>query len=322
MSGSNRFNFVSLCEISIFALHVASAFVQYAGRSILHRCRRYQAGITVMANEINQEAVLQLIEDGVFTGGVHLFSSVDSTNDWAREELRRERKTPFACIADHQSKGRGRRGRHWLSPPGSNIYMSLAWHFELSGDRLGLLSLAQGVAVINALDKIGVNDAWLKWPNDVMINDKKIAGVLIETSAVRANSCNAVIGIGVNYRMPDSIRPEFGMPWTDVVHSACDVLADRNTLAAMLLNEIAAMCRLYQQKSLNLLPDIRHELDVMRNKPVSVYLENGEQVTGTVVGINESGELRVMVGGQERVFNSADVSIRASARWSGKGGVC
>lgn len=275
-----------------------------------------------MTDALDKKAVLQLIEDGSFPGGVHLFDTINSTNDWALEELKQGRELPFVCIADHQSKGRGRRGRHWLSPPGANIYMSLAWHFELAVGKLGVLSLAQGVAVIKALKKIGINDAWLKWPNDVLINDEKIAGILVETSGVRANSCNAVIGMGVNYRMPENIVSETDMCWTDVAHSTDDIIPDRNVLAAMLLNEAVGMCRLYQQKSTALLSDFKHELDELTGKDVNVYRENGDQLTGTVLGINETGELRVLIEGNERVFNCADVSLKKFNSQPGASGLC
>ena len=263
-----------------------------------------------MASEINKEIVLQLIEEGLFPGGVHLFDSIDSTNDWSLRELRQGREPAFVCIADHQSKGRGRRGRHWLSPPAANIYCSLVWHFELPVDKLCLLSLAQGVAVIKALEKIGINNAWLKWPNDVLIKDEKIAGILIETSGVRAGGCNVVIGVGINFRMPDNITPESQMRWTDVAHSNCAMPADRNKLLAILLNEAVSMCRLYQQKANAILSEIESELDALNNREVGVHLDNGQQLTGTVLGVNERGELRVLVNGNERVFNSADVSLR------------
>ena len=275
-----------------------------------------------MANEINKEILLQLLEQGLFPGGVHLFESIDSTNDWSLAELKQGREPAFVCIADHQSKGRGRRGRHWLSPAGANIYLSLAWHFELAVDKLGVLSLAQGVAVIKALGKIGISNAWLKWPNDILINDEKIAGVLIETCAVRAGSCNAVIGIGLNYRMPENIRPESGMRWTDVAHSNCASLPDRNKLIALVLNEAVTMCRLYQQRTTAIVSDIKTELEGLNNKDVSLHLDNGDQLTGTVLGVNERGELRVLIGGNERVFNSADVSLKKLSDSAQTGGIC
>ena len=263
-----------------------------------------------MANELNKEIVLQLVEEGLFPGGVHLFDSIDSTNDWSLAELRQGREPAFVCIADHQSKGRGRRGRHWLSPPSANIYYSLAWHFELPVDKLCALSLVQGVAVKKALEKIGINNAWLKWPNDVLIGDKKIAGILIETSDVRADSCNVVIGTGLNFRMPDNITPESDMRWTDVAHSNCAMPADRNRLLAILLKEAVSMCRLYQQKAIAILPDIKAELDALNGREVGVHLVNGDRLTGTVLGVNERGELRVLVNGNELIFNSADISLR------------
>ena len=275
-----------------------------------------------MANEINKEILLQLLEQGLFPGGVHLFESIDSTNDWSLAELKQGREPAFVCIADHQSKGRGRRGRHWLSPAGANIYLSLAWHFELAVDKLGVLSLAQGVAVIKALGKIGISNAWLKWPNDILINDEKIAGVLIETSAVRASSCHAVIGIGLNYRMPENIRPESGMRWTDIAHSNCASLPDRNKLIAVLITEAVAMCRLYQQNTTAIMSGIKSELEVLNNRNVSLHLDNGDRLAGAVLGVNEMGELRVLVDGKERVFNSADVSLSKLNDQAETGGLC
>lgn len=265
----------------------------------------------IMIDKLDKETVLQLIEEGLFTGGVHLFDSIGSTNDWSLAELKHGREPPFVCITDHQSRGRGRRGRHWLSPPAANIYMSLAWHFELPADQLGVLSLAQGIAVINALRQAGIRQAWLKWPNDVMINANKIAGVLIETSAMRANSCNAVIGIGLNYQIPENSMPESAICMTDVAHSGSAGLPGRNNLLAILLKETVSMCHLYQQKATAILADFKHELEALNGKIVSVHAEKDDWLTGTVLGINDTGELRVLVAGHERTFNSADVSIKA-----------
>jgi BirA family biotin operon repressor/biotin-[acetyl-CoA-carboxylase] ligase len=263
-----------------------------------------------MTSRLNKQSIMQSFEDGVFTGGVHLFDTIDSTNDWSLAEIKNARQLPFVCIADHQNKGRGRRGRHWLSPPGANIYMSLAWYFELSADRLGLLSLAQGVAVLNALSQIGINNAWLKWPNDVLIEDEKIAGVLVETSGLSSRGCKAVIGIGLNYAMPENITIESGMRWTDVVHSVSGVLPDRNVVVTALLNEVVNMCRRYQQNATAIFTDIKGQLDAITGRDVCVHTENGDLFTGKVLGINQLGELRVLVKGHEHIFNSADVSLK------------
>ncbi len=263
-----------------------------------------------MTSELDKATLLQQIDYGLFPGGIHLFDSVDSTNEWAGAELGQGRQTPFVCIADRQSKGRGRRGRHWISPPGANIYMSIAWHFELPAGKLGLLSLAQGVAVIRALTASGVDGAWLKWPNDVLVKQNKIAGILIETSQLRANSCNVVIGVGVNYRMPANAMPESGVRWTDVVHAVNGTVPDRNSVVMRLITEVVKMCDRYQHKPLSIFNELQGELGVLTGRDVNLHLDNGAQVSGTVLGINQQGELRVRVQGHERVFNSADVSLR------------
>ena len=273
-----------------------------------------------MTRTLNKQSILHSFEDSTFPGGANLFDTIDSTNDWSRAEIRRGRQLPFVCIADHQDKGRGRRGRRWLSPPGANIYMSIAWSFALPLDKLALLPLAQGVAVLRALERTGIDDAWLKWPNDVLINDKKIAGILVEAASPDGNTCQVVIGLGLNYAMPENIVVESGMHWTDIAQSVSGTLPDRNVVAAELLNQVVKMCRHYQHKSTAIYTDISHELDALSGRKVDVHVENGDQVTGNVLGISETGELRVLVNGRERIFNSADVSLRGFE--GRKGRVC
>ena len=275
-----------------------------------------------MTQKFSEKIASSLSEDGLFTGGIHVFDSIDSTNAWSLEQLKQGRDLPFVCIADHQSRGRGRRGRHWLSPPGANIYMSVAWRFKLPVDSLGMLSLAQAVAVIKALKHIGINDAWLKWPNDVIIDDKKIAGILIETGGVHANGCDVVTGIGLNYRMPENIPFDTDMRWTDLAHSVHGDLPGRSKLISVLLNQVVSMYRNYQAGVSAFLPDIKRELEVLKGRDVNVRLENGETVTGAVLGINARGELRVQVSGNERVFNSADVSLRQRDDQLEAGDIC
>lgn len=262
-----------------------------------------------MIDKLDKQRILQALEDGLFRGGVHLFDTLDSTNDWSLAEIKRGRELPFVCIADHQRKGRGRRGRHWVSPSSANIYLSLVWHFETAGQGLGLLSLAQGVAVIRALNQIGINDAWLKWPNDVLIRNNKIAGILIEMRAMAGGPCRAVIGIGLNYCMPEAIAIESRVRWVDVVHAIDGTPPDRTVVVAMLINEVVAMCRQYQHSVSTLRDDLERALAALTDKQVCISTAAGDRITGKVLGINAMGELRVLVHGQERCFSSADVSV-------------
>lgn len=266
-----------------------------------------------MTQRISNTIVSRLTEDRLFPGGIHRFDTVVSTNDWSLEQVRQGRDLPFVCIADHQSRGRGRRGKGWSSPAGANIYLSLAWHFDRAVDRLGLLSLAQGVAVISALERLGVRNAWLKWPNDVLIEDEKIAGILVETQRVRAGGCDAVVGVGLNYRMPAKVAMAPGTRWTDLAHAVSGGLPDKELLVSILLDEAVGVCRQFTLQPGALTAAIEHRIGALMGREVDLQLEHGDRVSGSVLGINRLGELRVLVHGKERVFNSADVSLRQVA---------
>ena len=272
-----------------------------------------------MTSKLDKSLILQSFEHGVLRGGVHLFETIDSTNNWVLAEIGNGRDQPFVCLADHQTKGRGRRGRHWLSPPGANIYLTLAWRFELPPHELGLLALAQGVAVLNALKRIGIADAWLKWPNDVLVAKDKIAGVLIETRGVSAAACNAAIGIGLNYHMPETIVADSSLDWTDIVGVLEEPVPERNLVAAMLLHEMVDMCRRYQQKAMAIYSELESDLVGLNGRQVAVRRENLDETTGIVLGIAQTGELRLLVEGKELRFNSADVSLTAAKNASAPG---
>lgn len=262
-----------------------------------------------MTNKLDKHRIVQALQDGLFPGGVHVLDTIDSTNDWSLAEIKRGRELPFVCIADHQRKGRGRRGRHWMSPSNANIYLSLVWHFESAAQGLGLLSLAQGVAVIRTLNQIGITDAWLKWPNDVLIKNNKIAGILVEARVTPGGPCRAVIGIGLNYHMPEAVAAESKVRWTDVVHVIGGTAPDRNVVVSVLINEVVTMCRQCQHRASTLRDELALALAALTDKQVCVSTEGGDRVTGKVLGINATGELRVLVDGRERCFNSADVSL-------------
>jgi len=247
---------------------------------------------------------------------VSLFDSLDSTNEWVLKKVREGEPMPFACFAEQQTQGRGRRGKRWVSPPLCNIYMSLAWSFELPVSQIGVLSLAIGMAVVNTLEKIGIQHALLKWPNDVLVDDKKIAGILIETARINHNKTSVVIGVGLNYQLSDTLSPGSlpetpDQPWTDVVTSLkLEPEAGRNQLAALLLQECMAMCERLPREQEKLIEEFQNQYDACARKAVSVVLDNGEQLQGVACGVTSTGEIRILIDGEERVFNSAEISLR------------
>jgi BirA family biotin operon repressor/biotin-[acetyl-CoA-carboxylase] ligase len=130
-----------------------------------------------------------------------LESSTASTNDDARDAARGGAASGYTIVADTQTAGRGRRGRTWISPPGENLYLSVVARPRLSAERSALITLAAGLAVRDAVvQHIEPERVTIKWPNDVRVDGRKVAGVLVEGAVRGAELSYAIIGIGVNVR--------------------------------------------------------------------------------------------------------------------------
>lgn len=243
------------------------------------------------------------------------FEKTDSTNEQALLAVKQMRALPLACFAEEQAQGRGRRGKVWISPPRANIYLSLAWSFDLPANELGCLSLAMGVAVARVLNGIGLSSCRLKWPNDVLFDGKKIAGILIETTQLAAKKTTAIIGIGLNFELSEtlSVKPE--QAWVDVVSllrdspSSCTI--GRSELAGLLLQECMHICDNFAQTRNALMVEYQR-YDICRQQAVNVYLED-EVLQGVALGVEASGEIRVLIDGEQRLFNSANISLRKAS---------
>ncbi len=238
-----------------------------------------------------------------------IFEKTDSTNEQALARVKQGQSLPFACFAEQQTQGRGRRGKVWISPPACSIYMSLAWRFELPVNGLGCLSLAIGVAVARVLRNVGVLQVGIKWPNDVLVDDKKIAGILIETSQLESQASTAIIGIGLNYNLPDDLVDVPAQPWTDVVSSmSSDFYFDRSQVASLLLQECLTVCESFVETKSTLMLEYQQHYDVCLQQVVNVYLEQ-QVLQGVVVGFGDDGEIKVLIDGEQRSFNSAEISL-------------
>lgn len=243
---------------------------------------------------------------------ISVFESIDSTNDWCLQQCRENKALPFACIADVQKKGKGRRGRHWVSEKGSSITMSFATTFELGSDQLGMLSLAMGMAVVDVLRSFNIKNAMLKWPNDIIVDHRKIAGILIET--VHANNrLNVVVGVGLNYDMSSIKTDNIKTSWTDVLRClGHEFEGGRNLLAGNLLKECLNMCEQYQRNFNLLSVEFDSRYNAYIDEPVKVLKDNGGCVEGICVGTTKQGGLRVLVEEKEQVFSSAEISLRTA----------
>ena len=186
---------------------------------------------------IDQERISQQLSVAGITSKVEVHHLIDSTNSYLMRKLSTGLENGLTCIAECQSAGRGRRGRVWQSPFGSHIYLSMYW--SLSQGMAGAmgLSLVVGLAIADTLKKLYNVAPQLKWPNDIYVNDKKLAGILVELEGQAIGSCDCVIGIGINVDMPIQAADQIDQPWTDL-KTIVNKPVDRNKLIASLIESL------------------------------------------------------------------------------------
>ena len=251
---------------------------------------------------------------------VVVHQSIDSTNSWSLQQCKVGKRLPFACFAEEQTQGRGRRGKYWHMTPYSNVAMSIVWPFALALQTLHLLPLCVALAIVETLESFNLRQVQIKWPNDVYVRGKKIAGILIETQPLKngpkaERHVAAVIGVGVNYDMSalhNSELPAFTDIVDEVEMQATGYKPDRTMVASTLLKCIVDVCQNFQENSQQYLEKYRTQYDYCKAKDVEIILDNREVLSGIAQGVNEQAELVVMIDGEKRVFNSAEVSVRAA----------
>lgn len=209
------------------------------------------------------------------------------------------------CLAERQTAGRGRRGRQWVSPFGRNIYMSLGWLFNRGASGLEGLSLVVGIALRRALLD-AAPDLLLKWPNDLLYKNRKLAGILIEMTGDPSGDCRVVIGIGVNIGMNAGNRPEIDQPWADV-REFCDY--SRNEVVARIIDELIPVLEDFAVGGFSKFHAEWQMCDVCLGRPVELRTPL-ETVQGVARGVTESGAIRIETMNGELTYSGGEVSLR------------
>jgi BirA family biotin operon repressor/biotin-[acetyl-CoA-carboxylase] ligase len=233
---------------------------------------------------------------------------IRSTNAYLLDRSRQGGYSGQVCIAESQSEGRGRRGRQWVSPFGGNIYMSLLWRFPTGAMQLGGLSLAIAVALARALRETGLTEIGVKWPNDILVGERKLAGILLEVAGEAAGCCDVVIGVGINVRMPVTAGQQIDQAWTDV-ETVLGKPVGRNRLAGALLSNLISVVREFEVDGLSPFLDEWQRMDCFAGREVQLQLPN-ETVQGVARGVDASGALILAKGGELRRYHSGEVSLR------------
>ena len=214
-----------------------------------------------------------------------------------------------------QSAGRGRMGRVWHSGLGNALTFSLLWRFELGLAALSGLSLAAGIAVARALHALGFSDAQLKWPNDVLGPEGKLAGILIEAQGDMLGPSAAVIGIGLNVSQPRQFS-QIDQPVSTLATMAANrpgtVIPERNALLAAILRELHRVLKQFSHEGFEALRDEWESYHALHNRSVRLSLPDGTAVTGVVRGVSREGALMLETGQGRQTFHAGEVSVRAS----------
>ena len=240
---------------------------------------------------------------------VHVRFAVDSTNTVLADRLRAGAAAPELCTAEIQTAGRGRQGRRWVSGLGQSLVLSVSWRFVAQSNALSGLSLAAGVALADALAAGGLGHVMLKWPNDLVVDDRKIAGILVEANHSWSGSAACVIGVGFNLDLAPADSGRIDQPWTDFMR-AFDRVPARSALAAQAANTLLDACEQYRDHGLEPFAAKWSERDALRGRLVRA-LSRGASIVGIARGIDSHGAL--LVEHPEGVVRceSGEVTVRA-----------
>ncbi len=271
---------------------------------------RLGAGVSPLSVERIQAALPQDVRSRIEALLVEW--TIESTNTRLLDALPPSANAAAIVLAEHQTGGRGRRGRGWIAPPGGAICLSLAWQYPDMPADLSALSLVVGICAVNALHEIGVPDAMLKWPNDLVSSRGKLGGILIEMRAESGGPVHIVVGIGLNVMLDDAARAavkEMGNTADDIQAQRAPV-PDRNVIVAALLARLVPALAGFPVHGFAPHVSNWHDHDALREREVRV--ENAGEITrGVARGIDAHGALLVETPAGVRRFVSGEVSVRA-----------
>ncbi len=230
--------------------------------------------------------------------------SCESTNI----ECRQLAQHNSIVIAESQTAGRGRRGKTWHSPFSKNIYCSIGLVKNIKSSYLGLISLQVGVSIVTVLRQQGFKDSALKWPNDILLQGKKLGGILIETKIIEPDLFYLVIGFGLNVTLDELDLQEIDQPATGL-NQVSDRVPDRQQLIIDLVSQISQEVMAFDLHQTDSLIKRFNDFDLLRGKQVLVKTDI-QEISGNYLGILETGQIQIDTGSDIQSFSAAEISLR------------
>ncbi len=238
---------------------------------------------------------------------------LESTNSHLMK-LAAQNAAHASCVAASlQTRGRGRRGRAWQSGLGASLTFSLLWRFQSGAAALSGLSLAVGVALIRAMRALGLDATQLKWPNDLVVQHEgrhhKLAGILIELQGDMEGPSAAIIGVGINLRLPEQVKKHIDQPAIDLA-TLSEKWGNPSQLLGLLLRHLAETLSAFEEKGFAVLSEEWMTYHAYHNQAVRMLLPDGRETQGIARGVAEDGILLVeTVSGLQR-FSAGEISLR------------
>lgn len=244
---------------------------------------------------------------------IELHETLASTNARLMNAALNGAASGTIVCAEHQSSGRGRRGRAWHSVPGGSLTFSVLWRFEQGLQSMAGLSLAVGLAIARAINPHSRHPVQLKWPNDVLAGYRKLAGVLVEVQGDMHGAAFAVVGIGLNVRLGPVQRDAIDRAVVDLAELGVEL--GRNAVLAACLRALHDVLQAFRSGGFSALRDEWRALDAYAGRAVRLTLGEGESVTGVAAGVDDTGAFLLReADGRMRAFSGGELSLRLDGR--------
>ncbi|WP_414147915.1 bifunctional biotin--[acetyl-CoA-carboxylase] ligase/biotin operon repressor BirA [Erwinia sp. BNK-24-b] len=266
---------------------------------------------TVTGKGYSLPSPIQLLDEkkilaGLDQGQLAVIPVIDSTNQYLLDRMA-TLQSGDACVAEYQQAGRGRRGRQWFSPFGANLYLSMYWRLEQGPLAAMGLSLVIGIVTAEVLQALGATEVKVKWPNDLYLNDRKLAGILVELTGKAGDAANIVIGTGINLAMRSPDTSVVNQGWINLQEAG--VAIDRNTLSASLVNKMRESLQLFEREGLAPFIERWSRLDNFLDRPVKLLIGDRE-IPGIARGIDQQGGLVLEQDGVRKSWVGGEISLR------------
>ena len=268
-------------------------------------------GIELLDEAVIRTELQQLVSvSQMSTLEVEIHRVTQSTNDVVIQRLAESRGTSILCAAEMQTAGKGRRGRRWISPFGRNVYLTYGRFIGRQLSALGGLSLVVGMVVVDVLRAMGLEGVGLKWPNDILLGDGKLGGILVELRASDSGGIGIVAGLGLNLAFNEKESLSIDQPWSAI---SSQLEMPRNILLGTLGGRLVNAVQAFEDVGFESFAEKWSEYNLYTGQQVNVIRGN-ETISGIDSGVDQEGNLLLRTGAGLEVHNSGEVSVRPIAR--------